>query len=280
MIVYYNGRLVSAEEPVISPLDHGFLYGHGLFETMRVYSGKVFRLGSHLARLEAAASVLHWPTLPTRTELAEAIMSVLTSNQLTEASVRLTLSRGVGMPRPDPDSCNQPLVTIFASPLPPPLPNGGWDVIVTALKRNLSSPLVTIKSANYLDNVLAKAEAKAKGVHEALMLNTDGFVAEGTMSNLFFVKEGRLVTPDENSGILPGITRACIIELVKENEIPIEVRQVKLQELIEADEIFLTSSIMEVIPVRTLEGRPTGKEVPGPVTAKLAQLYRELTKKE
>ena len=282
MMIYCNGRLISADQPVISPLDHSFLYGHGLFETMRAYNGKVFRLKQHLQRLEASATFLHWPELPSQEEISQAIVSVLDSNRLPNASVRLTLSRGMGAPRPDPGCCGQPSVLVYASPLPPPLPAEGWQVATVTLRRNLSSPLVTIKSANYLDNMLAKTEAKAKGAQEALMLNTDGFVAEGSMSNLFLVAKGRLITPDENSGILPGITRSCIIELANLNGIPVEVRRVRPEELTKAEEIFLTSSVMEVIPVNMLDGCLIGKNhtEAGGITARLVNLYRELTEKE
>jgi branched-chain amino acid aminotransferase group I len=282
MIIYYNGRLITADEPAISPFDHSFLYGHGLFETMRVYNGKVFRLTQHLTRLQEAADFLHWPKLPDQEEVGNSIMKVLERNTLTNASVRLTLSRGMGASRPDPGSCGQPSIAVFASPLPPPLPDEGWDIATVTLKRNLSSPLVKIKSANYLDNILAKAEAKSQGAHEALMLNTDGFVAEGSMSNLFLVTQGRLITPDNNSGILPGITRACIIELAHAAGIPVEERQVKPEELAGADEIFLTSSIMEVIPVRMLDSCLIGKGHTGIgcITTKLIELYRGLTDKE
>ncbi|SDE74442.1 Branched-chain-amino-acid aminotransferase [Sporomusa acidovorans DSM 3132] len=283
MIIYFNGRLVSAAEAVLTPVDHGFLYGHGLFETMRAYHGRVFKFKEHINRLKAAADFLGWPKLPPYAELSDAITSVLNDNQLTNASVRLTCSRGQGTPRPDPGSCGQPAIAVFASPLPPPLPPAGWSVTTVAFRRNLSSPLVKIKSANYLDNILAKQEAKAKGAEEALMLNTDGFVAEGSMSNLFMASEGRLITPDIYSGILPGITRSTIIELAKAAGIIVEERQVRPEELADADEIFLTSSIMEVIPVKMLDGCPVGKSQTagrGYFTVKLIQLYRELTAKE
>ncbi|WP_425060575.1 aminotransferase class IV [Sporomusa carbonis] len=281
MIIYVNGRLVSAGEYVLSPLDHGFLYGHGLFETMRAYNGRIFRLEDHLQRLETAAVLLNWPELPGRLELSDAINSVLKHNDLCNASVRLTLSRGIGAPRPDAASCGQLTVAVFALPLPPSLPAEGWRVATVKLRRNLSSPLVRIKSANYLDNILAKAEAKRLGAHEALMLNTDGMVAEGSMSNIFLVKSGRIVTPDDDSGILLGITRQIVIELARNAGIPVDIRQVKPEELAGADEIFLTSSIMEVIPVAALDGRPIGDGLaPGLLTLKIAQLYREFAQKE
>lgn len=278
MIIYFNGRLISADDLVVSPLDHGFLYGHGLFETMRTYNGNLFKGEVHFKRLAAAAAILGWPELPCQAEFTAAINSVLQHNNLQDASIRLTLSRGGGAARPDPASCGSLTIAVFAAPLPPPLPPTGWSIATVNLRRNLSSPLVRIKSANYLDNILAKAEAKILGAQEAVMLNTDGFVAEGSMSNIFLVKAGRLITPDENSGILPGITRSTVIELAQAENIPIEIRRVKEEELDEADEIFLTSSIMEVIPVRMINGRTVGNDVetPGVITAKLRELYREI----
>jgi len=281
MIIYFNGSFVAADDNVLCPLDHSFLYGHGLFETMRVYQGRVFRLADHLDRLEAAAALLGWPEIPERIALSDAIQGVLHRNQLDNASIRLTLSRGVGAARPDPASCGQPTVIVFASPLPPPLPPEGWRVATVKLRRNLTSPLVSIKSANYLDNMLAKAEAKRQNCHEALMLNSGGFVAEGSMCNIFLVAAGRLITPDEHSGILPGVTRRIVLELAHATGIPVAIRQVRPEELAAADEIFLTSSIMEVIPVTVLDGRPIGvKPAAGAVTAQLQQLYRELAEKE
>lgn len=281
MIIYFNGSLVAADDNILCPLDHSFLYGHGLFETMRVYQGKVFRLGDHLERLKTAAALLGWPEIPGRIALSNAIQGVLHRNQLDNASIRLTLSRGIGDARPEAASCGQPTVIVFASPLPPPLPPEGWRVATVKLRRNLTSPLVSIKSANYLDNMLAKAEAKRQNCQEALMLNTDGFVAEGSMCNIFLAASGRLITPDEYSGILPGVTRRVILELAQASGIPIEIRQVRPDELTTADEIFLTSSIMEVIPVTVLDGRPIGvKPAAGAVTAQLQRLYRELAEKE
>ncbi|QDR80071.1 aminotransferase class IV [Sporomusa termitida] len=281
MIIYFNGQLVPAGDSIVSPLDHGFLYGHGLFETMRAYKGRVFCLAEHLKRLEEAADFLGWPKIPGRVELSMAIASVLSENHLSDASIRLTLSRGIGAARPDPGSCGQPTVAVYASQLPPPLSPAGWHIAIVKLRRNLSSPLVRIKSANYLDNLLAKAEARSRNAQEAIMLNTDGFVAEGAMSNIFYVTEGRLITPDDDSGILPGVTRRMVIELAQAAGIPVEMRQVSLAELIRADEIFLTSSIMEIMPVTACEGKTIGATpAAGVITAKLQTLYRELAARE
>ncbi len=281
MIVYFNGRLVADDAAVVSPLDHGFLYGHGLFETMRAYQGRVFRFEEHIKRLAGAANCLGWPAIPGRPELRRAIVSTLTANHLSDASIRLTLSRGIGAARPDAASCGQPTVAVYASPLPPALPPAGWQIATVKLRRNLSSPLVRIKSANYLDNMLARAEARRFNAQEAIMLNTDGFIAEGSMSNIFCVAGGRLVTPDEDSGILPGVTRQVVIELAQAAGIPVAVRQVTPAELAGADEIFLTSSIMEIIPVTVCDGKQIGTGLAaGAITARLQILYRELTAKE
>ncbi len=281
MFIYFNGKIVSSEECVVSPLDHGFLYGHGLFETMRSYKGRVFRLLDHMKRMETSAGYLGWPILPDREVFAEAVDSVLAANNLPDASVRLTVSRGIGAARPDAASCGQPTIAVYASPLPKPLPAAGWSLTTVSLRRNLSSPLVKIKSANYLDNMLARAEAKKRGAHEAIMLNTDGFVAEGSMSNIFIVSNGQLITPDDESGILSGITRNAVILLAQAAGITVEERKVNPEELAEADEIFLTSSIMEVIPVTVLDGRPVGHApVPGVTTLMLAQSYRKLAESE
>lgn len=281
MFIYFNGKIVSSEECVVSPFDHGFLYGHGLFETMRSYKGRVFRLLDHMKRMEASAGYLGWPVLPEREVFFEAINSVLAANKLQDASVRLTVSRGIGAVRPDAASCGQPTLAVYASHLPKPLPAAGWILTTVSLRRNLSSPLVKIKSANYLDNMLARAEAKKRGAHEAIMLNTNGHVAEGSMSNIFIVSNGRLITPDDESGILPGITRNAVIQLAQAAGITVEVRKVNPEELAEADEIFLTSSVMEVIPVTVLDGRPVGHEpVPGETTLMLAHSYRKLAESE
>lgn len=281
MFVYFNGQLVADDSAVVSPLDHGFLYGHGLFETMRAYKGRVFRLAEHVERLEEGAHCLGWPDLPGREELSRAIDWVLRANQLADASIRLTVSRGVGAARPDAASCGQPTVAVYTSPLPPPVPPAGWQAATVSLRRNLSSPLVRIKSANYLDNILARAEARRHNAQEAIMLNTDGFIAEGSMSNIFCVAGGRLITPDENSGILPGVTRRVVIELARAAGLPALVRQVAPAELAGAEEIFLTSSIMEIIPVTVCDGRLIGSGLAaGAITARLQALYRELAAKE
>ncbi len=282
-IIYLNGSLVSGNTAALSPYDHGFLYGHGLFETMRSYRGKVFRLQSHLGRLANSMSMLGWPQFASDEEFEAAIHDTLAANQLSEASVRLTVSRGVGPARPDAASCGKPTVMVFALPYVPlsqECYEEGWSLATVGIRRNLSSPLYSIKSANYLDNLLAKTEAQQRGAREALILNTAGNIAEGTMSNIFFVIAGKLVTPDLASGILPGVTRAVVLELALQAGLLVEDRPVSPKEISEATEVFLTSSLVEIIPVTMLDSHKIGDGRPGGITRKLSTLYREQVKIE
>ena len=203
--IYCNGELVPLDQAVLSPLDHGFLYGHGLFETLRVYDGHLFAFARHYARLQAGAQVLNWPLLPSAEQLQSWTAATLAANGLTDASVRITLSRGVGAPRPDPSSCGEPTVVIFAQAFQPPTAAAfaqGWKLKTTTLRRNEQSPLCRLKSANYLENLLAKAEAADGGAREALFFNTAGQLAEGTMSNIFLVEHREAA--DTGSGQRPA----------------------------------------------------------------------------
>lgn len=275
--IYLNGSLVLENEARISPFDHGFLYGHGLFETMRVYCGKVFCLDEHLKRLHNSSHTLGWPEWFHAGNLSAAIYQTLEKNKLQEASVRLTVSRGIGESRPDPSTCTQMTVAVFAYPLHPlssEVYEQGWSLVQSTIRRNLTSPICGLKVANYLDHILAKAEARKKGANEALLLNTKGAVSEGTMCNIFFVREGKLISPDEKSGILPGITRALVLELAKEAGIESEERQVDPNELLGISEMFVTSSLFEIMPVTTLDQRIVNDGRPGPLTKLLQTEYK------
>jgi len=279
--IYINGTLVRGNEGVISLYDHGFLYGHGLFETMRVYNGRVFCLPEHLKRLEYGGKVLGWPEWFNGDQLSAAIYQTLEKNGLEDASVRLTVSRGSGASRPDPSTCSQVTIGIVASPIKP-LDNEdydqGWSLVTAKIQRNLSSPLCTIKTANYLDNILAKTEARQRGASDALLLNTQGSVAEGTMCNVFFVMDGRLITPDKNSGLLPGITRFKVLQLAHQARIDIEERQVYPDELLGVSEMFLTSSLLEIMPVTIFDQRIVKDGRPGNMTQFLRLEYKKLIK--
>jgi len=274
-----NGKIVPSQEAVISPYDHGFLYGHSLFETMRVYNGETFSLQEHLKRLEAGSRVLGWPTWFEPDVLSSAALGTIEKNGLQNASVRLTVSRGTGASRPDPKTCSQVTVIVFAAPFEPPsqaVYEEGWSLATAAIRRNLTSPLCSIKAGNYLDNIVAKAEAEGKGAQEALFLNTEGGIAEGTMSNVFFVREGRLITPDAKSGLLPGITRGLVLEMAKELAIPVEERQVYPEELVGIKEMFITSSLLEIMPVTRLDGQLIHQGEPGEITQLLQKEYKKL----
>ena len=213
-IVYLNGSLVPRSQARISALDYGFLYGFGLFETMRAYEGRVFRLDRHLNRLARSAEVLGLP-LPV-TDLRSAVMATIQANQLGDARVRIAVSIGEGGMVPDPSTCDKPTVLILAGhyqPYPEQVYEKGSKAIVSSIRRNSQSPLSRLKSANYLESMLARQEARAAGVDEALCLNEKGLLAEASMSNVFLVTNGTLRTPGPGSGILPGITREAILEL-------------------------------------------------------------------
>ncbi len=275
--IYVNDKLVLEKEATISPFDHGFLYGHALFETMRVYQGKVFCLTEHLRRLHDSSKRLGWPEWFNAENLAAAIYQTLEKNKLQDASVRLTVSRGIGASRPDPSTCSQVTIIVFTYPLQPfstTVYEQGWSLAQSSIRRNLTSPLCGLKVGNYLDNILAKAQAKEKGADEALLLNTKGTVAEGTMCNVFLVVDDQLITPDEDSGLLPGITRNCVLELARNARIKVEERQVDPDELLTSSEMFITSSLLEIMPVTRLDQRMVGDGRPGPITKFLQKEYK------
>lgn len=277
--MYINGELVLGEKATISPYDHGFLYGHGLFETMRVYQGKVFCVEEHVKRLVHSSNILGWTEKVDEEQLVAGIYRTLQKNKLQDASVRLTISRGIGASRPDPGSCGPLTVTIFTAPLQPlasEVYDKGWKMVTATIQRNLTSPLCSLKVANYLDNILAKMEAKKQGAHEALFLNTKGNIAEGTMCNVFFMAEGNLITPDLSSGLLPGITRAIVLELAQQVGMRVEERQIHPEEVVTVTEMFVTSSLLEIMPVTMLDGRRIGNGDVGQGTTTLQRKYKEL----
>ena len=276
-IVYLNGSLMPRSQASISALDYGFLYGFGLFETMRAYRGQVFRLDSHLNRLSRAAEILG---LPIRAlELKEAVMDTLRANRLDDARIRITVSPGEGEMVPDPSTCSKPTVLIMAGryqPYPQEVYQKGFRAIVSSIRRNSQSPLSRLKSTSYLESMLAREEARAAGVDEALFLNEKGLLAEASMSNIFVVTEGTLRTPGEESGILPGITRGTILELAPQVGIAALEGDIEPDELLQAEEAFLTNSLMEIMPLTEVEGKPVGSGNPGAITQRLIAAYKEM----
>jgi len=280
-IVYLNGRLISRSEARLSPLDYGFLYGYGLFETMRAYRGRVFCLQLHLERLARSAPLLGI-SLGTL-DLAAAVMDTLRANQLSEARLRLAVTIGAGGLNADPGTCKQPTVLVLAGPYtayPQSVYRRGFRAVMSTIRRNSQSPLSRLKSANYIESILAKQEARAAGVDEALCRNERGQLAEASMSNLFLVAGGRLLTPGPESGILPGITREVVLELAAGVGIATAECTLEVDDLGQAEEALVTSSLLEVMPLTEVDGRPIGSGRPGPVTRKLMAAYRRLVKAE
>jgi branched-chain amino acid aminotransferase len=282
-IIYLNGDLIPRSQAKLSPFDHGFLYGYGLFETMRSYGGSIFRLDRHLARLHEAAKTLGIARELTAFDLETACHDVLKTNNLAEARLRLTVTAGEGDIIPNPDTCSGITVFIVARKLVPPPSESykrGYAAIMSSYRRNSRSPLSRLKSTSYVENVLARQEARAAGVDEVVLLNETGFVAEGSTTNIFLVSCQMLIIPATESGALPGITREAVLELAKSMGITTVVKQVELGELQTARETFLTNSIIEIMPLTRLDNKPVGSGKPGPVTQQLMSRYRELVAKE
>lgn len=270
-IVGINGQLIPEHRAVVPALDRGILYGYGLFETMAVYGGRVLLMDRHLDRLILSVPKLGLEIPVGKDVLINMITGVVAANQIDEGYLRLTLTAGSVAPGP----LLQGSVFVQARngiPYTKQQYRNGAAAGICAVRRNDTSPLVYLKTLNYLDNLMAREESRRQGWDEGLLLNTRGYLAEGTASNMFLVVRGRLVTPDLKSGILPGIIRQVVLELAGEITLPCEERQVTPEELFMADEVFLTNSLMGVMPLTRVDGRPVGDGIPGPVTAKLAKM--------
>ncbi len=280
-IVYLNGSLVPLADARIAVMDYGFLYGYGIFETMRAYRGKVFRLDRHLERLAGSATTLAIEV--DKSVLEGAVMDTVKANGLSEARIRLTVSIGEGGTVPDPTTCGEPTILVVADeyhPLPEEVYKKGYRAVVSSVSRNSQSLVSAMKSLSYLESMLARQEARAAGVDEAICLNEKGVLAEASMSNLFLMGGGILKTPAIASGILPGITCEAVLELAGKLEIPVTEDDITLDELIQADESFLTNSVMEIMPLIEVDGKPVGSGVAGDVTRKLLAAYKEMVRRE
>ena len=282
-IIYLNGKLIPHPRAKLSPFDHGFLYGYGIFETMRSYGGTIFRLDRHLARLHHAAKTLDIAGKLTTFDLEKACYDVLKANNLSEARLRLTVTAGKGDITPNPDTCSDITVFIVARkliPQPPESYQRGYTAILSSYRRNSQSPLSRLKSTSYIENVLARQEARTAGADEAVLLNEKGFVAEGSTTNIFLVSAQMLITPAVENGALPGITREAALESAKSMGIKTLVKLVELGELLTAREAFLTNSVLEIMPLTSLDDKPIGSGKPGPITQRLMSTYQELVTKE
>jgi branched-chain amino acid aminotransferase len=283
-IIYLNGQLVSRSEAKLSPFDHGFLYGYGLFETMRAYNGNIFRLDRHLARLRRSAESigLTHSILTTdegKQSLETACTKTVEANKLKDARVRLTVSAGEGDMTPDPSICTSPTVLVIVKnliPLPPEKYETGFKATLSTLRRNSQSLLSRLKSTCYVENILARMAARVVGCDESIFLNEQGYLAEGSTTNVFLVSNGELITPCFESGVLPGITREAVLEIARASHLKVTERWVQLNELVEAQEAFLTNSILELMPLVSVEGRTIGTGKPGKLTRDLLFSYRKL----
>jgi branched-chain amino acid aminotransferase len=281
MKIYIDGKYYDEKNARISVLDHGLLYGDGVFEGIRAYNGRVFRLAEHIDRLFCSAKAILLSIPMTRGEMTEAVLATCRRNKVRDGYVRLVVTRGVGSLGLSPAHCKTPSVIIIAGKIqlyPAELYERGLRIITVPTTRNLHSAVnPNIKSLNYLNNILAKIEAINGGVEEAVMLNHGGFVAECTGDNLFIVSGGRLFTPPISAGALNGITRGVVLELAREDGITVSEPNLTRYDLFNADECFLTGTGAEIIAAVNIDGRVIGDGKPGPVTARLIRQYRALT---
>lgn len=280
MLIYIDGEFLPPEEAKVSVFDHGLLYGDGVFEGIRSYNGRVFKLDEHLKRLyDSAKSIMLQIPMPIET-MKETVLETLRRNHLREAYIRLIVTRGVGDLGLDPDKCPNPSIIIIADKItlyPQKFYEEGLAIVTTSIRRNYPEAInPRIKSLNYLNNILAKIEGKQAGAVEVLMLNADGYVAECSGDNIFWVKNEVLVTPPSHIGILEGVTRNSVIELAREAGMRVEERVFTRHELYIADECFLTGTAAEVIPVVQIDRRVIGDGQPGTVTQKLIAAFRQL----
>lgn len=282
MKIYLNGDYVEKEDAKVSVFDHGLLYGDGVFEGIRLYDGCVFKLDEHLERLEHSAKAILLDIPLSREELSEAVCETCRKNELQNGYVRLVVTRGPGHLGLTPDGCGPPNVIIIADEIqlyPEEFYENGLKIISVATRRiNASALPPAVKSLNYLNNILAKIEAKRVGFQEALMLNDKGEVAECTGDNVFILSKGVLFTPPLDAGSLRGITRATVLDLADELEVPYREQALTRYDLWTADECFLTGTAAEVIPCVEVDHRPIGNGQPGEMTRRFITSFREKAK--
>ncbi len=284
VLVYVDGKMVPKEQATVSVFDHGFLYGDGVFEGIRVYEGNVFRLKEHIDRLYESAKTIALEIPLTPEEMIRATLETVAVNGQKDAYIRLVISRGAGDLGIDPAKCRKPTVVIISDTIqlfPQELYDNGAALVTASIRRIPMEALdPRIKSLNYLNNILAKIEAKRAGALEALMLNHHGLVAECTADNIFMIRQGTLKTPDLMQGALGGITRAAVLDLARKASIPCCETVLGLHDLYNADECFLTGTGAEIVPVIAIDGRKIGDGRPGAMTKKLLADFRVLRTKD
>lgn len=276
--VYLNGEFVESDKAGVSVFDHGVLYGDGVFEGIRAYGGRVFRLGEHIDRIFAAAKAIALEIPMTKAELSAVVVATCKKNGLTDCYIRLVITRGKGNLGISPINCEKPTVFCIAAGIKlytDEQYEKGMSVITSVQRRNKATIVdPQIKSLNYLNNILAKIEANRAGAAEAIMLNHDGIVTEATGDNIFIVKNGEILTPPIYVGILDGITRRTVIEAAKKEGIPVRETEFTLFNVYNADECFLTGTAAEAIAVTSVDGRTIGSGVQGEVTKRILAAFR------
>lgn len=278
--IFLGGEFVKKEDAVVSVFDHGFLYGDGVFEGIRVYSGNVFRLDAHLKRLFESAQSIMLKIPYTQEEMTQLIVDTIRKNELDSAYIRVVVSRGKGNLGLDPSSCPMPNVIIIAEQLalyPKEFYEQGIKIASVPSRRNRPDVLSPqVKSLNYLNNILVKLEANQAGVQEALMLNDQGYVTEGSADNIFIVKNGVIYTPPVYLGALEGITRNAIIDVARAKGYEVKESPFTRHDVYVADEVFLTGTAVEVIAVIAVDGREISGGKPGNVTNDLLEEFRKI----
>ncbi|MBE3593538.1 MAG: branched-chain-amino-acid transaminase [Candidatus Carbobacillus altaicus] len=284
MFIFLDGSWVTREEATVSVFDHGLLYGDGVFEGIRAYDGVVFRLKEHIERLYQSAKAILLEIPYTPEEMHELVLELLRKNNFRSAYIRLIVTRGVGDLGLDPFKCPRASVIIIAQELalfPAELYEKGIQVVTVSTRRNRNDVLApAIKSLNYLNNIMAKIEARRAGAQEALMLNTEGYVAEGTGENIFLVRKNALLTPPAYIGALKGITRQAVIDLAGGLGFTVLEQPFTLHDVYTADEMFFTGTAAEIVPVVMVDGRTIGEGVPGTMTKQLSQAFHDLVRQD
>ncbi|MDO8683742.1 MAG: branched-chain-amino-acid transaminase [Armatimonadota bacterium] len=280
-LVYMNGNLVPVEDAKVSVYDHGFLYGDGAFEGIRVYGGRVFKLKEHIDRLYMSCRVLMIPLPDPAESMVQTVLDLVKTNDVGDGYVRITVSRGVGLGL-DPRVCKSATIVIMTDKLalyPPEMYKNGLEVVTVSTRVPPAQSIEPrVKSlGKYLCNIQAKIEANRVGAGEGLMLNVEGYVAEATGDNIFLIKSGEIITPPPYAGILAGITRSTVIELARSKGYNVRETMFTLFDVYTADECFLTGTAAEVIPVVRVDARIIGNGIPGQVTLDLMCAFHDLT---
>jgi len=281
MKVWLDGELVDQQDAKLSVFDHGVLYGDGVFEGIRVYNGRIFQQEAHVERLFESARKIRLPIEQTRQEIVEAMCETIAANNMTDGYIRLVVTRGSGTLGLSPFKCPRPTTFVIADSIkmyPQEMYDNGMAVIIAKTVRVSADMLdPRVKSLNYLNNICAKIEAIDAGVAEAIMLNVNGNVAECTGDNIFIVKDGKVITPDTNSGILVGVTRQVVMTLARDMGLEVMEQTVTPEDLRSADECFLTGTAAEVIAVTKIDESTIGDGKVGEITTKLLSAFRLMT---